>query len=612
MFYPKLRNIPLKKHRLTSFGGLVRGERVPENSFSDMKNLSSSSFPVLSVRAPRSIYTAIDFSDTFFNSFSFDGEAVTAAKYVGGHFFLCTENSVFADVKKIEGVELSVSPYYRSIVPFGRNIFIAPDGVYIKSVADGFEVINCGLSAHVENAHVSFLNEKGEHVSPDYIGTLPENAGSGELAVLQNGLSNILYEFTDSWVEKGELFPALICPNTFSGFFPGEKIVFSSDGSFFTKDEYEILEADYNSLLLKGPLLQTGDVSFFAVMKRFPALATCIEFENRLWGAFYGTTANGEFVNEIYASKLGDPTKWYSFEGISTDSFISSVGCSGEFTGSAVLGGELLLFKEDYIIRVGGSNPSDFYIRTFPARGVKKGERESIVNLNEKVFYKSRDGITVFDGGLPFVISGELGNERLSSAVSCAFDGKYYASMKNGEGFRSIYVYDTKNGLWHKEDDDIPTVHMLSVSDNLLFIKKNPEGKYLFCMCTENESLPNLFPLAETFRFTGYEKEKFTWYFESGRLGEGDNPERLKLRSLNLGIIKGEDSVFSVYIKPFSEDAFTRLMTFESKTAGQLNIPVSLPPAESFILRIEGEGSFSLLSLTREYENSSEVKVYGR
>ena len=59
-----------------------------------------------------------------------------------------------------------------------------------------------------------------------------------------------------------------------------------------------------------------------------------IECGNRLWGCKYGLV-DGETVNEIYASKLGDFKNWNCFAGLSTDSYAAARGSDGPFTGAA-------------------------------------------------------------------------------------------------------------------------------------------------------------------------------------------------------------------------------------------------------------------------------------
>lgn len=622
MFYPKLNNIPLKRYRTSVFDGLVESDSVPEDSFRDMKNLTSSKYPHLAVREKRGRLCLESTEGEIISSFTYKGKGITAAANAGGRLCICSETEVFIDGEKIEGAVLSSASSYRSIIPFGRNIFIAPDGVYIKTLENGFEVLCCSTSLRCVRPEVYFCNEYGNYREPTYIGNLPETANPGETAVIHEENTNVLYEYeADKWVEKGELYLKISVAEDFSSFYPEDCVNISSDGLILGFDEYRVLSAGQNYIMLKGILFKEGVPEVISVKKKFPALDSVIEFNNRLWGCRYGFTDSG-FVNEIYASKLGDPTKWYSFEGISTDSYCAGLGCSGEFTGCAKVGSELLFFKEEYIIRVTGSSPSDFTVRTVPARGVENGAFLSITNLNEMVFYKSPSGIAVYDGNLPFIISGNLSSSKFFDAVSGSAHGKYFIAMTDFSGNRNIFVYDTKTGMWHKEDDLFPTKFMVELGGRLYFIKllsENGSGDEKLCeygifiqQLESHTSSPEIFSAKKNIRRSFYSPENVEWFAETGRLGENENPGRLILRNINLSMRLYEDSDFSLYIQPDSSDEWIKLISLDRKTDGVVNIPVAVPSCHSFRLRFEGSGGFTLYSLVRAYEKSGEVKIYGR
>ena len=61
-----------------------------------------------------------------------------------------------------------------------------------------------------------------------------------------------------------------------------------------------------------------------------PDLDFICESENRLWGCSNETRT-------IYASALGDPTNFFSYQGLSTDSYAVAVGSEGRGLSAAVL-----------------------------------------------------------------------------------------------------------------------------------------------------------------------------------------------------------------------------------------------------------------------------------
>lgn len=185
-----------------------------------------------------------------------------------------------------------------------------------------------------------------------------------------------------------------------------------------------------------------------------PQLDFVIECGNRLWGCHYGTTKDQQVVNEIYASALGDPTNWYKFQGISTDSWAATVGVPGKFTGACKFGDYPLFFKEDAIIRVFGSLPSSFQTACYRYRGVKDGSHKSIAVVDEVLFYHSLDGVLAFTGGMPQKADAVLGRTKYRDAIAGELDGKYIVSMVDeANGERNLFVFDTRIQTWHREDN---------------------------------------------------------------------------------------------------------------------------------------------------------------
>ena len=89
--------------------------------------------------------------------------------------------------------------------------------------------------------------------------------------------------------------------------------------------------------------------------RRVPELDFVTEQGNRVWGC-------SKKENTIYACRLGDPTNWYSYRGIASDSYAVSVGSDGAFTGAASCMGYVLFFKENCIHKLYGSKPSDYQL----------------------------------------------------------------------------------------------------------------------------------------------------------------------------------------------------------------------------------------------------------
>ena len=243
----------------------------------------------------------------------------------------------------------------------------------------------------------------------------------------------------------------------FEGFKEGDAIKISGvseehDGS------YTIAAIGARGLILNGIiddscekyLSEAGET--VKILRSIPKMDFVIESGNRLWGCYYGIGEDGKVINEIYASALGDPTNWYRYAGISTDSWTATVGADGPFTGAIQYGGYPLFFKENTIIRVYGSAPSSFSTAIYNYRGVAKGSHKSLAICDEVLYYLSTDGVMAYNGSVPRKESDALGNEHYRDGVAGSIGSKYYLSCSDSAANAHLFVFDARYGVWHRED----------------------------------------------------------------------------------------------------------------------------------------------------------------
>ena len=185
-----------------------------------------------------------------------------------------------------------------------------------------------------------------------------------------------------------------------------------------------------------------------AVERRVPDFDFVTEQGNRVWGC-------SRKENTIYACALGDPTNWYSYRGIASDSYAVSVGSDGAFTGAASCMGYVLFFKENCIHKLYGSKPSDYQLSSVRCRGVAANAAGSLCVIAETLYYLSPDGVMAWGGSLPTKVSGTLATGRLTAvewAMGGSLDARYYLYLKRKtETGGRLLVYDTETGLWHEE-----------------------------------------------------------------------------------------------------------------------------------------------------------------
>ena len=332
---------------------------------------------------------------------------------------------------------------------------------------------------------------------------------------------------------------------------------------------------------------QTAAQGAVKVERRMPNMDYIVESGNRLWGCRYGEAVNGDFVNEIYACKLGDFRNWNCFMSVSTDSYAASCGTDGAFTGAITFLGSPLFFKENCVHKVYGNYPANFQIQDTACRGVQKGCHNSLAIVNETLFYKARSGICAFDGSLPAEASYALGNTVYNNAVGGAHGNKYYVSMKDLQDAWHLFVYDTSKKMWHKEDN----LHADAFCSH--------RGE-LYCIDADNKNIITMFG-------SGIEdNEKVAWMVETGEIGIA-TPDMKYISSLNVRLSMKIGSKVEFYARYDMSDEWVHVCTVFGTNLRSFFIPIRPRRCDHMKLRIAGEGAGKIYSITKTIERGSGI-----
>ena len=291
------------------------------------------------------------------------------------------------------------------------------------------------------------------------------------------------------------------------------------------------------------------------------------------------------FVNEIYASGLGDFRNWHSFRGISTDSYWACVGTNGPFTGAVNYLGRPLFFKEGSLTQVYGSSPSNFRVQDMPCQGVAEGCHKSLAVLDQLVYYKSPTGVCAYDGSMPVEIGRPLGAGSWEHGVAAAIGHKYYISMAQA-GQWGLFVYDAHRGLWHKEDG--LRLHQMLCWENRLY-GIEPEGEQLLILSGAEEAA----------------ERSVRWMAQTGPMGmfttDAKYISRLGLRlSLNPG------AQLRVWVRYDRQQRWEHLCTLRGSHLRSFTLPIRPRRCDHMMLRLEGEGEAMLYSLTKVWEEGGD------
>ena len=449
MKYPQLKVQSASRQMVDTFRGYNHNLRIGEGEFFDMKNMTSDFYPVLSPRRKRGFYAKPASPQGLI--------AKEKVCYVDGSSF------VIGDTVVEMGLSVKEADCPKRLVSMGAYVIILPDKMYINTVEP--EDRGSIEAEYTSESDVSFtlctVNAE-EYKNATVAADAPENPENQDLWVDTSATPHVLKKYStamESWVQIATTYVKISAPGLGAKFDRYDGVTVSGvkeelkslNGTMVVWDRGE----DYIVVvgIIDAAAIQTAEEGSITVARRMPNMDYIIESENRLWGCRYGTAANGEMVNEIYASKLGDFKNWNCFMGLSTDSYAASCGTDGPFTGAITHMGYPLLFKENCIHKVYGNYPANFQIQTTACRGVQKGSHDSLAIVNETLFYKAVSGICAYDGSLPQEASYALGNTVYRNAVGGAHGNKYYVSMEDAAGAWHLFVYDMAKSLWHKEDN---------------------------------------------------------------------------------------------------------------------------------------------------------------
>lgn len=437
MFFPKLTVSPQQRVTADRFLGLDRRAGSPMGSFQNMENLWAGGYPALETRPARG----------------------TVATLKEPHGLTARDAPVWVDGRSLifngERTGLVLTEGDKQLVSMGAYLLIWPDKKYINTQ----ELTEFGSlenrTVTTGEVTVTLCRSGGEELGSYSIGEeAPSAPSAGSLWMDTSDGEPLLKRYDgSSWLEVENVCTKAAAVGIGRGFAAGDGVTVrgcETEGV----DGLHVLQAVNDDWIVLPVMCRTvgSQAAPVTVERTIPDMDFVVEQGNRLWGCKYGIV-NGQPVNEIYASKLGDFRNWNSFAGLSTDSYAASRGSDGVFTGAAACLGGVIFFKEDCMERVYPSAAGAHQIVTLRCPGVKKGCGGSAALVDGTLFYAGINGVYAFDGSMPSCVSQPLGNVRYENAAAAGWNGQYWLAAQDDAGSRQLLVYDTAHGLWHRQDD---------------------------------------------------------------------------------------------------------------------------------------------------------------
>lgn len=596
MQLPELYATPQRTLNTTSFLGYNHTNQLSDGEMYDMRNMSSRSYPLLDQRPKRTEMLHAG-SGTYHGVAGREKLVVIRGK------------KVYYNNEEVVGLSLSENSRYlpKRIVSMGAYVCIWPDKVYFNTA----NPTDCGtmfrmVMMNTPGTVISMCRLDGTDYDMTEIevsDTAPADPQSGDMWIDTSGAKHILkqYSSTGEWTEIATTYIKIARSGigTALSVYDGINI----KGLSYVEDgvadpQVEELNGDKilygvgdNYIIIAGIIDHTvtfdseHDVDYY-VNRTVPDLDYVCESNNRIWGCRYGMV-NGEFVNEIRACKLGDFKNWNVFMGLSTDSYVVSVGTDGPFSGAASQRGYPVFFKENCVHRITGSAPSSYSTSVIGVRGIQEGSWRSAVVIDENIFYKATDGVYYFDGSMAYKISDQLGDVMYRDARAGELHGKYYISMQNTNSEWNLFAYDTRLRMWHREDE-LQALGFGTVNGELYAID---EGEDKIWMLTGDNP-------------DGWEcqaEDDFEWQATFGLFGT-DYTNQKYLSRFNLRMQMDEEAEARLLIMYDQDGVWHEQGKIRGRSTRTFMLPVIPRRCDHLQIRLEGKGRCRLYSMSRVLE----------
>ena len=579
MKYPYLSELPVTREMISAFGGYNHNLRIGDGEFYDMKNLISDDYPVLSPRRARGVYVDSGTPQGMI--------AKDALCYVDGGDFVINEYRV--------PMGLTVDDEPKTLVSMGAYVIILPDKMYINtSDLTDYGKIEAGVDS-ASTVTFELCTVDGSVYEDVFVqASAPEEPENMDYWIDTSSVPNALKQYSSTsatWVSIATTYIKIRATGIGKPFSQYDAVTISGVESESLADlnGTMVIWAKGDDYIVVIGILDkaTTQEAAITISRTMPNMDFVIESENRLWGCRYGTDINGNVVNELYASKLGDFKNWNSFLGLSTDSYAVTLGTDGQFTGAITHLGLPLFFKENYIHAVYGDYPSNFRIQTTACRGVQKGCSRSLAIVNETLIYKSRSAVCGYDGSLPVELSAALGGVAYHSAVAGTVGNKYYISMADDDEVYHLFVYDTKKGMWHREDNTHVTEFCTCRGD--LYYTDAADGKIKTVLGTGTA-----------------EESPIEWMAETGVIGT-DSPDKKYISRLDVRMSLSLDTRVFFFIQYDSSGEWEHIFTMNGIKLQSFSVPIRPRRCDHLRLRIEGVGNAKIYSICKTIEQGSDI-----
>lgn len=246
-------------------------------------------------------------------------------------------------------------------------------------------------------------------------------------------------------------------------------------------------------------------------------------------------------------------------------------------------GGHILYFKEDAMLELYGTDPSNFSL--LPISGdIGCIDQKSIAEINGALYFLGREGVYCYKGGaspscISFPVLKYIQNMPKDAVIAAGSDGvRYYLSLSQKNGIPVVLVYDTRYGVWCLEDD-WPIVAFARTKDGFFGVTKYG----LFFSIADPD--PN---------------EWVSWSYTS-RPYVCENSLLQNWHRMYIRATLKESAYIYVFVSPWlSGEGFTNVGTVTESGVTQIELPTRFYNAPHLRFRLQGEGNATIAAVEFE------------
>lgn len=605
MYLPKLDNIQSSRESATEFRGYNHTYRVSGKEFYDMKNMSGRNYPALSPRLRRGIngpggVLGIHAADKLYwveTQYKLD-LSMYGALYCNVRIHPVTSPTTYEWKELTNEQVFTLSTEPKTMINMGAKILIWPDKVSYDTVNDKFEYLENKVTTSGDISLQLCKVDATDYQTYTTSDTAPSDPTDGQLWMNTSVTPHVLMQYSVlylSWQSIPTTYIKMSKTGIGAGFKEYDAVTISGASNPILNGDFILYGVTNDYIVITGTLDQAGtESSAVTIERKVPDMDFLCEHNNRIWGCSSGK-------HEIYACKLGDPTNWNYFTDQATASYSATIGSTGDFTGCISHGGYVLFFKENEIITLHGNKPSNFQLDYARCRGVEKGSEKSLCVVNETLYYKSAYDICAYGATQPTSVSDALGNVHYKNAVAGSIDSLYYICMEDDNGNHTLFTYDDKLGLWHKQDD-VAIRGFAFYERELYFV----EGHLVRAVNGTIWPKTGIEIVDETGKPLPVIESPVEWYAETGDIGMGI-PNNKYISKLQFRLEVPEGSMVKIELQYDSDGQWIEKYRINATRLRSFTVPIIPRRCDHMKVRISGVGDCKIYSFTRTVEEGSEI-----